>query len=94
MLQNLHFFANSDKPVEIFLFKKNSKCLFAKNSQTILQIRTDYYLKIMWEITIICFLLSIKMGNFSYVLSVMDMSNSIVFENKNSFSKFTTWYII
>lgn len=46
----------------------------------------------MWEIKILCcFLLSIKMENFSYALYVMDMSDSIVFESKDSFSEFTTW---
>lgn len=45
----------------------------------------------MWEIKILCyFLLSIKMGNFSYALYVMDMFDSIV-ESKDSFSEFTTW---
>lgn len=39
--------------------------------------------------------LTIKTGNFSWALCVTDVSESIVFfESKNSFSEFTSWYMI
>lgn len=84
MLQNLHFLLPLINLYRFFPLRKTAsgKCLFVKDSQTILQIRTDYYLKIMWEIKILIKWEILAMHSMSWTcLIVLFLRVKIHFQN-------------